>query len=458
MTSAGKQSDCGRAFWLLLGIAFALRILTWAMGLGTPDLYLRPDSTDYLRLANGLLEDGHYGTIAQSELFRVPGYPVFLAAILGLGGGPAVVCLLQVACDLAICVGVWFLAWRWFDERMALWALGFQAVAMVSIVFSCKVLSETLYAALLVGAVALAVELVENRKKSGWKMAVALGLILVASTYLRAVTLLYVGVPVLALALARRWRLALLCGAIFLMGLVPWVARNRAVADYSGFASVSAINLYRYNATLVNAHLTGVPFQTAFGQADVELAKYETQQEKAAFAMAEGKRVLAENLPLAVWLHLKADVNNLLPAVGDWLNFFGASVGGNGTMAVIHSGGLLAGVRHYFGGSLWAAAAALPFAVGLLLTYFLVLLGVGVELRARRQLLLHLTLLLTIGYFLLVPGAPSHPRFRVPVMPFLSIYAGVGGAWLATTVGRRWRACRGTAVEAESEETALCAE
>jgi hypothetical protein len=153
--------------------------------------------------------------------------------------------------------------------------------------------------------------------------------------------------------------------------------------------------------------------------------------------MEEGKRIIQENFILACWLHTKADASNLLPAVGDWLNFFGCEVGGNGTMAVIHSDGVVAGVRHYFGGKLWAACLAIPFCVWLGITYLLAVCGIGSQLRQRKQLALHMFLLLTIGYFLLVPGAPSHPRFRVPIMPLVALYAGIGWCWCVATIRNR---------------------
>jgi len=92
-------------------------------------------------------------------------------------------------------------------------------------------------------------------------------------------------------------------------------------------------------------------------------------------------------------------------------------------------------MRHYFGGQSWMVWVLLPEIALLGLTYLGWAAG-SLRLILRRQLYPFLLLSLPIAYGLLLPGSPSNPRFRVPVMPYLCIVAALGLAFLWTKLGK----------------------
>ena len=452
----------------LAALAAALRLALFCGGMSDTKRFMQPDSADYDMLALGLAHRGEYARGSVPEVFRAPGYPVFLAAVYGIAGEhiPLVI-FLQIVADVALCV----LLWRWGPAMAGIpacgvradttappggggprpppalspgsvsaYAMAWQAVAVVSAVFACQLLSDSLFALMLLCVLRVAVA--ADRPFRSGRYATTNGLVLGACLGFlglwRAIALPFVVAPVARELLRRRW---LAAGALLLgwcLALSPWVARNAVRAQYAGVSSVGATNLYRYNAAVVLAKSNGRTLKEQQRLIDRELRQCQSQSEAARLARQRGLEAVLAAPFTAAWLNLKADIANLLPAGGDMLRLFGVDVGGRGTLSVLRSAGLFAAVRHYFAGNTAAALVCAPL-TGLLLTkYALVLFGVWWAF-CRSQGRPNWLLCAAIAYFLLVPGAASHPRFRAAVEPLLSLYAGLGCAVLA----QMWRQAAG---------------
>lgn len=107
----------------------------------------------------------------------------------------------------------------------------------------------------------------------------------------------------------------------------------------------------------------------------------------------------------------------------------GLSEGQKGTLDVIKQQGKLAGVTHYFEGDYRGLILLIPFIILLLITYAGVVVG-SIKLLKEKIFFDLAILLLPFAYSVLLPGSPSNPRFRVPVMPFLVILAAFGLVFL----------------------------
>ncbi len=411
---------------LILGIAFLLRVIVWCGGWADPQRYLTPDSYDYLRLAETLKADGRYGTSEQPEIFRAPGYPFFLYLMHFISQSYAWIGWVQILLDTATCYLIWRLARIAFANPAAAgWTLLFQSCNVVSIVYASTLLSETLYTFVLtLFLYQMAAFNKELKSKPGQVVLLAVtGIVL---TYIRAITLPYLMLPLMCLMFMRKWREAILFAMMTGAGLAPWVARNAHLTGYRGFSSVSDINLYRYNACLLSADLTRRSFAEQLNIIDSELAGIATQQGQAHYAARRGKEVIFNHPWRYAWLHLKADCNNFLPAEGDLLRKFGFQVGGNNTMSVLHTRGLFAAIDNYFQGQWGIIFWLIPGLALLCLAYLLAGVGIWRQLRDHARQPIFWLLLITLLYFMFIPGAPSHPRFRVPVAPLFSLFAGLG--------------------------------
>ena len=134
---------------IILAIALALRMIVWSAALLDETRFLDPDSADYLRLAGQLIDNHQLGTDEQLEIFRAPGYPFYLAITMWVAHSFALPALIQIVLDVGLCFLVWRLANRLFAAKAAIASAMFQSVSVVSIVYSCKLLSDSVYAFML---------------------------------------------------------------------------------------------------------------------------------------------------------------------------------------------------------------------------------------------------------------------------------------------------------------------
>ncbi len=409
-----------------LGVALLIRLVVWYGGLYDQSRYMEPDSADYLRLSSALIVDHKFGTESEPEIFRVPGYPAFLSAVSLVSDSPVLPCLIQIIFDVGTCFLLWYLTRAFFSKSAALVAVGFQSISVVSVIYASKILSDTLFTFCLVLFLSLILKIWKTPEVS-IGTAILCGIVLSVMAYLRAITLLYLYLPIIFLVYRKKLKSALIVTGLTAFLLLPWYTRNMKVASYPHFSSVGAINLYRYNACLLLAHRNGIAFNEQQGRIDAEFADLNSQRDVAVYAAQRAKKIILDDPMRYVFLHLKADINTLLPASGQLVTYFGAKIGGTNTLNKLNSEGIVAAVKHYFHGQWWLLFVLSPTVFVLGTAYLSATFGVVNQLKQWKALDPFVVLLiLSMIYFLLVPGAASHPRFRVPASPFISLFAGVG--------------------------------
>ncbi len=123
---------------------------------------------------------------------------------------------------------------------------------------------------------------------------------------------------------------------------------------------------------------------------------------------------------------MKANINNFLPAGGIAASMFGIKIGGSNTLSVLHTQGMIAGINNYFHGQWWLFIFLIPTLFLLGAVYGFSVVGMLSRFTTRKITLFELILILSLCYFLFVPGGAAHPRFRVPAAPILSLFAGLG--------------------------------
>ena len=431
-----------RAIWIILGAALLPRIWLLAAGWNHPGRFLTPDSHGYDSLARALLERGQFSRSPERgpEIFRTPGYPAFLAAVYGLTGGSVHAAVaVQVAADVVLCLLVYLLGRRLCSRGVGLLAAAIQAASPAAVAASVRLLSESLFALLLTAAVLL---LIHFFRTSRWWAVLAAGGLTGLACLVRPIAGPF-ALVVAGLLLAARWKRPQWAGLFLLAAAAcaaPWIARNYAVTRprYAGLSSVGDINLLLYNALELaesDPAIELTPAQRALkseweasGQG---LAKclLKNSSDYALRCRREGWALIRRHPGRYAALHLRTTMNCFLPAATDVLEVAGITAGNRGTLAVLRREGIIAAVRHYFGGRLWPLWLCAPMV--------LITLGkhVGAMLGAARHVRMRMgpagwLILLTILYFVLVPGPVAHARFRVPVEPLLSLAAAAGLAYL----------------------------
>lgn len=172
-----------------------------------------------------------------------PGYPLTLAALFQLPGDDvAWARALNVAAGLALVAGVYYLGARLWRQRAGLLAAAITALFPSQIFFSSLVLSESLFAALAVGLLCLALAWTMGREAAPWRV-FAVGVAAGALAMVRPEGLIFAGVIVLAWLAVRPGKpgravayTGLLAAGILVL-VIPWSVRNAIQLDAPVFGT-----------------------------------------------------------------------------------------------------------------------------------------------------------------------------------------------------------------------------
>jgi len=224
----------------VLVIALALRCAAavyWQSHVPVGKSFVFPDSETYWHLAQTIVRGEPYA-YGEFRLFRAPGYPIELATVMAAFGERGALTAIRYigAVQGTVAVGlVMLLARRLFDRPTA-WVAGLlAAIAPGGIGMSILVLSESLFAPLLVASILLWVGAVRARGASlslAWGMAA--GAVAGAATLTRSSWLLFVpacGGWMLIRSPDRAHMIRVAAGTLFafLAVMAPWWVRNYRV-------------------------------------------------------------------------------------------------------------------------------------------------------------------------------------------------------------------------------------
>ena len=229
----------------------------------------KPDSIGYIHLADGLVAGcgfarAVFGSCLQAELFRPPGYPLFLAVFPSMRAALAVQAVLGAA---VILISALF-AWRWIGITGAFIVAAVIGLDVPSIVASNSLLTETIFTSLVTAAILLQLEAVLRGVIDVQAIASVFiaGLFIGLATLVRPigeVLILVAPLPALFLsdlAPTKRIALALLTVSLPLVIIAGWSYRNWNRRGIWTFSTIAAINTYYYRAAGVLAYENGRSF------------------------------------------------------------------------------------------------------------------------------------------------------------------------------------------------------
>ena len=424
------RADCLIASIVLMSLALRA---AWLLRSGS-EWTVATDSIGYLALARGIRAGCGFAamtvTCGPPEVWRTPGYPLFLTLFLN---HYRLAIFVQAIFGAAVCGLVAAFTKRRYGAAAAIVASAIVAFDPATITVTKELLSEPLFQLLLAGAVFGSLS---NR-------ALASGFLYGAAALVRPVAeplLIFAPIPFL---LSRRWirGASALCIALVMIG--AWAARNYRVAGVFTLTVQGPMMFYSYTVPAVLSVATGAPLldtqraaaraiePAAFGdRADlIADARRLSPHDEISWAVQTSPQVahlmlsrsidVMESHPLATaevtllgFLRLAFEPHQ--PEVG-----LAKIVNGDGSAFRL------------------VKIASMVFDAMLL---YLVWIGVA------RALWIHwrddqLWILFGVALLLLLATAPSadnfDARFRTPAIPFLAAIAGVGWASLASLVRSR---------------------
>ena len=423
MKKPGK-GDKEKMFFIFL-LALGVRLIFCAFVFTHPERAFENDSAGYIQLAGALLDSHSFPSIV-----RTPVYPFFIASIFSfLGRSLQAVLFLQCLLDSATATLVSMLFLRIFqDARYAFIAGLLYAVNPFAVFYSNMVLTETLFTFILAAATyCFIASFSYGRRRYLTVSSILMGIAILCRPIALYVPFLLAFWVLLAghRFRSRVWS-ALILVAVSCAVLVPWCAKN--YRDY-GRWTLSTIGDLNYvisfapevlmlkddprSVTTFNvnekiAHFQGVLRSEAAKKYDrLEHGSSEMRSEaERRVLLDEAKGVVYENLPLFLASHFLNIGRVLLP----YYPRFGKITG-------LDSG----------------AISLISFAIDFLIMVFFAV-GVIISLKAllehecdKRALI---TLIVLIVYFSFVPGIVGYARFRIPVLPYISIFSSLGLAGL----------------------------
>ncbi len=436
-----------RRFLMLVGCAFLLRA-AFLLAVGpSPDKYQTNDSVGYLLLTKNLVSQRVF---SQSDTVplkidteRTPGYPVFIAIVSALKN-PNVILITWIQAILgAIAVGILFLTARSLgtDSLSASLIAFAMACDYVIIVYSSLIMTEALFLFLLVFMFYLFARFLE---KPNERMGALLfsGFLSGVCTMVRPVSIYYFAIPlgiIGILGIRKNLRDAFQHAVLFVIAaaLLPmgWMARNKAVSGSFTISTIQGLT----RAVILEERLSNLTYPQACERverlfrdehpnpapgADESIEKslwasrYVLRHPKdyAIVLFQESIRLIAGNgMKASAWMFFKDRRYN--PAEVEVhpkdSNFSQVS-------------------------NLWARHKILGASLMIYLTYLgmlylLALVGLFSAWHDHREIFFWL--LGTAAYFFVVSiGFGTGARYRIPLMPSIFLFAGLGLAKLKSTV------------------------
>jgi len=440
----------------ILSLAFIVRMavpLIVMLTIKDYSLFDSPDTSSYIKPAQELLLHGRFYSNGLPELFRTPGYPLFLIPGILLGKVEAVTIALQIILSCLTTYLVFKVALTLFDDtRIAAWSAFMCAIDPVSILYASKLLSETLSTFL---TILFVFYLLRYFKTESLKMLLFASLFLSASVYVRPAGYF---LPIVIFTVLLAWSLKkrrtvlfahafgfLVC-SLFIIGL--WQLRNHRVADYSGFSSVPDYNLYCYQAASVRAIQEGMPYyemQRSMGCPDKKIY-YQNHPEQASWDRGkiyrsmgrEGMKTISGNPVTYFLIHAKGMLRTFIdPGVTEYLILFKHYSWSGGLLGRILDQGLFVTFKGF--------ARTMPvflFSIFIISGLYLVVLYCAAALAIFHEDLPHsvssAVILCIMAYYLVVSGGPvGYHRFRLPIMPLVCVFSGYGLYLLRERLSRK---------------------
>jgi len=427
------------AGFLVLAVLLRLSILVVAYS--HPERTLTNDSLSYIEPAQYLLRDGGY---TYPSALRTPLYPVFLAMVYGLfGENQFYLVLTQVLIGLITIYLTYLLFHELFPSQNKGTGILLLAFGLESILSPFYVMTETLFTFLLVCI--LLCFLVYRRTINYWWLAI--GGVLTGLAILCRPIAVYFPVVLLLFILwehrqdFRQWMVSsVIFSFMVLICVFPWIVRNDRVVGVPVVSTITGDSLYFYSANALLAYQQQIGFfesqqvlYPALDQAllDANLQNIESNRYNMEVHMA--REIILKEPVTYLYVHLRDSMKIFLPGTASLRDALGQTDQNLDLWDLWQTQGLFSSLKEYFRQTYGVQLILLPFVILLVITCLLGFWGIWVLLRNRNWFEL-LFLSVPVFYFILLSGPGSYSRFRIPIMPVLSVLAGIGAEYTKNKV------------------------
>lgn len=409
-------------FYIFL-FSFCIRIIWLVFLFNHPErAFSNPDAWGYQHLAESLLESNSFPSV-----FRTPIYPFFIASIYSIFGKfPQAVLISQYLLDSTTAMFVVIIILRMFKNIKYSYTGGIlYAVNPLAICYSNMILTETLFTFILAIAIYSFILFLQDSKR---KRLLFSSLMLGIATLCRPISL-YLPLFLLPFVFIGPLKLKdkLVSCFIFLMifygTLTPWYLRNYQKYDSWILSTVKDVDIFYYEAPAILMYRNNPLFQIQIGMNRL----LETYQNNIWYATRTKYRFCADN-PFGIandpskTILLKKEGLRIIQ--GDILHIF-----------IIHLNGIVRTLFPFyppletFIGNNVKIVKEVSFSIDVLimgLSFLGIILSLMGYAGGKYDRVLVVNLIGLIFYFSFVPGIVGFNRFRLPILPYISIFSSVG--------------------------------
>ena len=419
--------------WLSFGavilLALILRaVVTW-FAVSEPSRLGRPDTPGYMDPARALAEHGEYPTTR-----RPPGLPVLAAAVFSCGGGETELSWILMCFGAATTAVVMYAGRVYGGDRSALTAGVLYALHPTAIGNAPLLLTDTL------GGFFTALQflffLLYWKRKKYWACCAASACAGIGAL-IRPINVLWI-IPLVVLIifssgmkLKVKAKYALISTFIFCALIFPWMFRN--IKCGAGFCiDTNTGAMYHQNGAMLAAEVygTGYEYEKAriLSEQEIEfsdLSRYPDEKSREEYRIKKYRELVCRHF--GIWLKQQFDWRVLLPDAPAVLEAFGVTSSDRGTMDVMKRQGVMAAVRHYFGENwLWWLLLLSPLLMAALLTAAASFLEVaGALVNIGKCWFEFFVFLAFVEYYFFLPGAVTVPRYQLPALPCMCVFAAI---------------------------------
>jgi len=402
-------------------------------------MYLTPDSSMYLRLAQNILAHGEFSESTalplKPDTIRTPGYPLFLTPFSNLSQTKIMWVVGVQAIIGSLSAGLLFLTANvvWKKTSIA-FPIGLaMAFDFVIILYSAFIMTECLFLFILILSF-LCFSLFLNSSLKDPTLATLSGLLMGMSTLIRPVSLYYfivpflVGLYVLIINQRRFIRpLALfLVASIFLPSI--WMTRNKIVVGDWTFTTIQGLT----RASILEERLSKISYEEASEKLE---GKFQTDHPEGfknhaeeASAKSLWSLKFISQYPYDYSIVLLQEAVRLLAGNGmkaaAWM-FFKDREHNPYTILVHPKESNQTQAKNLFARHPILGIGMIAYLAILATTYFFFLCGIVLGWKENKPVVLWLVLT-TLYFFLVSIGFGTGARYRVPLMPSILLLAGLG--------------------------------
>jgi 4-amino-4-deoxy-L-arabinose transferase-like glycosyltransferase len=437
-------------FLLLFVFSLLIRLALFLMIYSQPiKFYGNSDAYNYEQIALNLIQSGDFSDEAEPpltpNLYRTPAYPLFIAGIYSLTNKSALaVILAQILIGSLASALIPILANSLSLSRRVGWLAGLLlALDPLIILTTYQMMSETVFTGFLVVATIM-LALYFRTRNICWLAGSAVMLALTSLTRPISQYLAFALIPLFFISMERAqwrwiWKNILLFLVVSLTITYSWAYRNYSEADIWTLSASGDKNLIYYRARSVLAEGKNISEQEAaaelvqYIQSEVKTHNLTSAQE-IHLMRAKAMEIFRQYPMATLKVHAKGFVEVLAnPGLNlfctmldngevrldDAKNIIGCMSNNNGDFMTL--------ARDKFDKMNWLEKLVSFLEIALLAgIYFGTALGTWKLVRSRQWYLLYFLCILIVYFPILSAGGGTGARFRIPIVPFLAIMAGIG--------------------------------